>query len=292
MSQAVADSERLLQWFAPWSSCAVAFSGGVDSAVVACAAHRALGARAVAVTGNSASVAEGELEIARRVARQIGIRHEVLATHEFENPQYVRNAPDRCYHCKTELYDRMVDWLQQFHVEVVLNGANADDQYDYRPGLRAAAEHQVRSPLAECGLNKEQVRAVARLWELPVWDKPASPCLSSRVAYGEEVTPQRLAMIDGAERFLRERGFPVVRVRYHRGDLARVEVPEGEIDRVCEAELRRAMTEHFTALGFRCVTVDLSGFRSGNLNSLVSLVPLDTETSGTTSSTGDPADAS
>ena len=181
----------------------MAFSGGVDSAVVAKAAQFALGDRAVAVTGASASLAEGELEAARQLAREIGIRHEVLATGEFNDPNYTANPANRCYFCKTELYEQIEPLAQKARTGVIVNGANLDDAGDWRPGTAAAGEHQVRSPLAECGFTKADVRALAAKWQLSVSDKPASPCLSSRVAYGEEVTPERLQMIDCAEQLLR-----------------------------------------------------------------------------------------
>ena len=263
--------EQLLRNLRELESCAVAFSGGVDSAVVAKAACLALGDRAVAVTGVSFSLAAGELETARELARLIGIRHHVLNTEEFSQPQYLRNAPDRCYHCKTELYAQMERLLPQLAVRALVNGANADDAGDYRPGMQAAGEHCVRSPLLECGITKDEVRGLAAEWQLPVWDKPASPCLSSRVAYGQAVTPERLAMIDRAERFLRDRNFRVCRVRYHEGDLARVEVPSDDVPRLCELPLREEVEAELKQLGFRFVTIDLAGFRSGSLNSLVQI---------------------
>jgi len=255
-----------------YHSCAVAYSGGVDSAVVAKAAALALGDRAVAITGSSDSLAEGELESARELASLIGIRHLVLETDEFSNSKYTRNDLDRCYHCKTELYTRIAVRLEQFNVAVVCNGANADDSSDYRPGMVAAAQHKVRSPLAECGLHKKDVRELAAYWELPVWDKPATPCLSSRVAYGEEVTPDRLQMIDRAEQLLRTHNFGNVRVRYHRGDMARLEVPLQEISRFLQGDLRVRLVAELKALGFRFVTLDLEGFRTGSLNQLIKLV--------------------
>ena len=263
--------ERMLSTIASWQSCAVAFSGGVDSAVVAKAAQRALGDRALAVTGVSPSLAEGELQSARSLAELIGIRHEVIHTQEFASEDYTRNAADRCYYCKTELYTQMDQLIERFQVAVAVNGANVDDLGDYRPGLQAAGEHQVRSPLADCGINKAEVRQLARHWQLPVWDKPAAPCLSSRVAYGEEVTPQRLRMIDQAEMYLRGLGLREVRVRFHPGDLARVEVPSAEIARLLDDVAREELVRHLQSLGFKFVTLDLMGFQSGSLNRLVQL---------------------
>jgi uncharacterized protein len=265
----VAKRDRLLELMAEFGSCAVAFSGGVDSAVVAKAAQLALGDNAVLVTGTSAALAASEMEIAREVAALVGLRHVEVATEEFDNPSYVANAPDRCYHCKSELYSQLDRLAEQAGMRVVVNGANADDLGDYRPGMQAAAEHRVRSPLAECGITKQEVRELAAAWGLPVAEKPASPCLSSRVAYGQAVTPDRLAMIDRAERFLRSLGFRELRVRYHEGDMARIEVPVEEIREFHDAELRSSVVAELNRLGFKFVTLDLSGFRSGNLNRLI-----------------------
>ncbi len=190
-----------------YGSCAVAFSGGLDSTVLAKAAQLALGDRAVAVTGRSASMAGGELDEAAELARQIGIRHEVVETGELSIPAYRANQADRCYHCKTELFAQVEEVAKRLGVAVVADGSNRDDLGDYRPGRKAAGEKNVKSPLAECGFSKAEIRQLAEAWGLPIWDKPATPCLSSRIAYGEEVTPERLAMIDRAERFLRDRGF-------------------------------------------------------------------------------------
>lgn len=270
-----AKRDRLLALLASYGSCAVAFSGGVDSAVLAKAAQLALGELAIAVTGVSASLAAGELDEARRVAALIGIRHEVLRTDELAQPQYAQNNPDRCYHCKTELYTQLEGLAERLQVAVVVNGANADDVGDYRPGMRAATEHRVASPLLECGFSKGDVRQLAAEWNLPVWNKPASPCLSSRVAYGEEVTPERLAMIDRAEQFLHAAGLSELRVRYHKGDLARIEVPLSDLPRLCDEAFRRELLGQFKSLGFKYVTLDLAGFRSGSLNELLPLVQID-----------------
>jgi uncharacterized protein len=181
----------------------------------------------------------------------------------------VANNPDRCYHCKTELYSQLGRLKQRLDVEVVVNGANADDLGDYRPGMRAATEHAVLSPLSECGLTKQEVRLLAASWDLPVAEKPATPCLSSRVAYGLQVTPERLSRIDRAEEFLRSLGLHELRVRLHADDLARIEVPVAEISKLSEPEVRRSIVEYFEQLGFKFVTLDLAGFRSGGFVKLV-----------------------
>jgi uncharacterized protein len=269
MSCVTTQRDQLLERLATYHSCLVAFSGGVDSAVVAKAARVALGDNCVAVTGTSPSLAAGELDQAASVARAIGIRHETIATGEFDNPAYTQNASDRCFHCKSELYALLRKAADQGGIRVIANGANQDDLSDYRPGMQAARQFGVRSPLADCRFTKADVRALALLWELPVWNKPASPCLSSRVAYGQEVTPERLAMIDRAEQFLRGHGFSPVRVRYHRGDLARIELEPQAVQRACREDFRAELIRHLRSLGFRFVTLDLQGFRSGSLNTLV-----------------------
>jgi uncharacterized protein len=261
--------DRLLTILRSYGSCAVAFSGGVDSAVVAKAATLALGNSAVLVTGQSAALAHGELEAARELAELIGARHVVVQTDEFANSSYTANGADRCYHCKSELYEQVGDLAARLGVNVIANGANADDLGDYRPGMRAADEHGVRSPLAECGFTKRDVRDLAAEWALPVADKPASPCLSSRVAYGEEVTPERLAMIDRAERLLRSYGLRELRVRYHAGDMALIEVPLDKLSELCEPAVREEIVGELRRLGFKFVTLDLAGFRSGGLNQLI-----------------------
>jgi len=262
-------ADRLVAFIAQFQSCIVAYSGGVDSAVVAKAAHLALGDRAIAITGVSASLAAGELEAAERIAAAIAIRHQILHTDELSQPEYLQNAPDRCFHCKTELYTQLKREATRLGVSTILNGANVDDLGDFRPGMSAADQHAVRSPLAECGLEKAAVRAVARHWGLEVWDKPATPCLSSRVAYGLEVTPERLARIDAAEQVLRSQGLGVVRVRVHENELARLEVPLPAIARLCDDGVRETVVARLRELGFGYVTLDLEGFRSGSFQQLV-----------------------
>jgi uncharacterized protein len=263
------ERERLVQALRGYGRVAVAFSGGIDSTVVARAAFEALGGQTVAVTAVSDSLASGELEEAEALARQIGIRHRIIRTEEFADPNYLRNNPDRCYFCKSELYGRLSSLRQELDVDVIASGANADDAGDHRPGMRAASENGVRHPLLECGLTKEAVRNLARAWGLPTWDKPATPCLSSRIAYGEEVTPERVHMIDEAEQWLRQQGLRLLRVRYHKGDLARIEVPVEELPRLAAPAVSVNLVAAFRALGFKFVTLDLEGFRSGSLNTLI-----------------------
>jgi len=261
--------DRLLALIESYGSCAVAFSAGVDSTVVAKAAQLALGDKALAVTGDSPSLAEGELDEARRLAKLIGIRHRVIRTDEQNQPEYVRNAPDRCYHCKTELFTKIAKMLDELGVAVIVSGANADDAGDYRPGMKAAREQRVRSPLLECGITKAELRELAAQWELPVWDKPAMPCLASRIAYGVEATPERMSMVDDAERYLRSLGFREVRVRYHHGDVARIEVPADAVPSLCQSPRREEVIAQLKLAGFKFVSLDLEGFRSGSLNTLV-----------------------
>jgi uncharacterized protein len=260
----VARRERLLDILRGYGRLAVAYSGGVDSAVVAQAAH-------IAVTAASESLASGELEEAQALAKQIGIAHRVIRTEEFADPNYLRNNPDRCYFCKSELYGRLEGLKDALGVDAIASGANLDDQGDHRPGMRAAGEHGVRHPLQEAGLTKAHVRALAKAWGLPTWDKPATPCLSSRIAYGEEVSAEKVRMVDEAESWLRRRGLRLLRVRYHKGDLARIEVPIEELAGLADAEVRRELVPAFKALGFKFVTLDLEGFRSGSLNTLIPL---------------------
>jgi uncharacterized protein len=243
----------------------VAFSGGVDSSVVAAIAHRALGDRALAVTAVSPAVAAGELDGARRVAHHIGIAHETVSTDELARPGYRANGRDRCYFCKTELYDVLAELAAARGYPVLLSGANADDAGDWRPGLRAAAEHGVRHPLLEHGVTKEQVRALARHLALPSADKPATPCLASRIPYGTAVDPATLAQIDRAERAVRDLGFPVLRVRHH-GILGRVEIAQEDLDHALqrEPEIARAVKQ----AGYAHAVVDREPFRSGRLNAV------------------------
>jgi uncharacterized protein len=247
-------------------SAVVAFSGGVDSAVVLAAAVRELGARALAVTGRSASIAQSEVDNAIRVAKEIGARHEIIETREFDNPSYRTNAPDRCYHCKDELYSRLVEVARTRGFAWVTDGCNADDglsPLDRRPGQAAAKRLGVRSPLAETGIGKEEVRAIASLYSLTVWNKPATPCLSSRVPHGTRIEIDDLRRIDLAERYLRASGFATVRVR-HYGAAARIEVPTRDLEKL--HAVRQRIAQALRSVGYERTEIDPRGYRTGSLN--------------------------
>ncbi|MEC7354926.1 MAG: ATP-dependent sacrificial sulfur transferase LarE [Planctomycetota bacterium] len=262
---------RLVDFMKSMQHCVVAYSGGVDSAVVAKIAALVLGERAKAVMAVSPSVAAGEVESAKKLAEEIGIDFHLIHTSEMEDPRYLKNDERRCYYCKQGLYLALKEFVREFPHTTIANGTNTDDLGDYRPGLEAARELRVVSPLVEAGLNKQNVRQLAKQWNLSVWDKPATPCLSSRIAYGESVTPERLRMVDQAETYLRSLGFRELRVRYHAGDLARIEIPQGEVSRFATLAEDKKIVNRFQDLGFRFVTLDLVGFRSGSLNSLVQI---------------------
>lgn len=262
---------NLINTIKPMGEVVVALSGGVDSAVVAKAAHLALGDRALAMTADSPSVPRQDIEAAKRLATSIGLRHEIVATAEFDNPDYLKNAGDRCYFCKSELYETILKRLPKLHGPVVCSGANLDDLGDYRPGLQAAKEKGIRHPLQEAGLGKKEVRELAHYWNLEVWDKPASPCLSSRIAPGVAVSAERTARIEKAEIYLKNMGIKDCRVRLHQDELARIELPLEEMSRFATDEFRKNLSEYFHALGFRFITLDMNGLKSGSLNSLVPL---------------------
>jgi uncharacterized protein len=266
-------AEQLVARLRSYGPCAVAFSGGVDSAVVAMAAFLAHGHNAVAVTAVSPSLARTDRDFAANEAMAIGIPHIEVETHEFTRPEYRRNSGDRCFFCKDTLYSATQALLQSLPAQIIVNGANQDDLGDHRPGMQAAAQHRVKSPLIEEGLGKQKVRAIAAFWNLQARDKPAAPCLASRIAYGVEVTAERVARIEQAEAFLKNLlACDELRVRLEQAELARIELPLDHISKLLTQPLRQTVTQHLRNLGFRSVTLDLEGFRSGNLNAL--LVPL------------------
>lgn len=242
----------------------VGFSGGVDSAVLTRVAYETLGERVLAVTADSPSLPRRELRQAEELARQIGVRHLVIQTDEVRDPRYAANPPDRCYYCKTTLFSRLRTLAAAYHLPWVAYGENLDDQDDYRPGARAAAEYGVRAPLREAGLTKAAIRALARHYGLPVWDKPALACLGSRFPYGASITPEKLAQVEAAEEILWTLGLRQCRVRHH-GDLARIEVEPEDMPLVM-ARAAEVAQRIRTVAGFRYVTLDLAGYRRGSFN--------------------------
>ncbi|HEY8493399.1 MAG TPA: ATP-dependent sacrificial sulfur transferase LarE [Myxococcota bacterium] len=246
----------------------VAFSGGVDSSYLAWAAHRALGAGALAVTAVSPSYPAAHRRVAEEVVRTVGLRHRFVETHEMERPAYRANAPDRCYHCKSELFEVLGALRDELGFDAVAYGVNTDDTGDFRPGHRAAAERGVLSPFLDVGLSKAEIRALSRAAGLPTADLPASACLSSRLPYGTEVTPERLAQVEEGEERLRALGFRQVRLRHH-GELARIEVAPGELPHALDPAVARAIVAAIKPLGFRYVSLDLEGYRTGSLNEVL-----------------------
>ena len=248
----------------------VAFSGGVDSSYLAWSAHRALGDGALAVTAVSPSYPESHREMAERIVRDFGIPHRFVETHEMENADYRANRADRCYHCKTELFDVLDRLVADLGYDAVAYGVNTDDTGDFRPGHRAAAEHRVLSPFLEAELSKNEIRALSREARLPTAELPASACLSSRLPYGTEVTPERLEQVEKGEAALRALGFAQVRLRHH-GELARIEIDPSELARALDPRMATRIVAAVKPLGFRYVSLDLEGYRTGSLNEVLFL---------------------
>ena len=249
-------------------SVVVAYSGGADSAYLAWAAQHALGEEALAITADSASLPESHKRDAEAFARKHGIRHEYIETREFSNPDYVKNDRDRCFHCKDELFTRLDELARARGIEYVIYGVNVDDLGDYRPGQRAAKLHQAKAPLVDAGLTKAEIRELSRRAGLETWDRPASACLSSRIPYGTPVTIQNMKTVELGEEAIRELGFRQFRVRFH-GDVVRIEIAPGELDRAMSVDMARRFTAIFKPLGFHYVTLDLEGYRQGSLNFLL-----------------------
>ena len=256
---------NLINCLKSYGSVAVAFSGGVDSTLLLKAAHDALGANAVAVTAAIEAVPERELEAAQAFCAALGVRHIIVQPDVMRLPGFYTNPPDRCYHCKKQIFSALSKAARASGAAVVAEGSNLDDEGDYRPGLRAIAELDVKSPLREAGLTKAMIRALSRELGLDTWDKPSCACLASRFAYGERITQEGLRRVDAAEAFLHDLGFRQVRVRVH-GELARVEAEPGDILRLAAPEMRAQLDAKLRALGFAYVTLDLQGYRTGSMN--------------------------
>src|ERR1041385_3471479 len=264
----VTKEERLREIFRELDSVIVAYSGGVDSSYVAYVANAELGPRAVCITGQSASLPEYQRGEVDHVVQKFGFKHEVIQTEELENPGYRANNPDRCFFCKDELYTKLESVARTRGISSIVDGSTIDDLGDYRPGRRAASQHAVRSPLIEAGLTKSEVRELSRRATLPTWDKPASPCLSSRIAYGTTVTIERSSKVDRGEEILREFGFREFRVRHH-DQLVRIEIAPAEIDRVLRREVFDDWARRFRELGLKYVPLDLQVFRGGSINKVL-----------------------
>lgn len=265
-----ARQEKLFSILRDLGEVIVAYSGGTDSAYLAWAAHRVLGDRAVAVTADSASIPESHKRDAEAFARQFGIRHEYVETHEFDNPAYAANNPDRCFHCKDELFSVLEAIGSERGTTHIIYGVNRDDLGDYRPGQNAAKLHEVKAPLVEAGLTKAEIRELSRLAGLPTWDRPASACLSSRIPYGTPVTKETIRTVEVGEEAIKALGFRQFRVRFH-GELVRLEISREELPRAFSPEMAQRFVEIFKPLGFHYVTLDLEGYRQGAMNEVLDL---------------------
>jgi uncharacterized protein len=246
----------------------VAYSGGTDSAYLAWAAHQALGAGALAVTADSASIPESHKRDAEQFVARFGISHEYIETYEFENPDYVKNDPNRCFHCKDELFTRLEAIGRERAIPHIIYGVNVDDLGDYRPGQNAARQHQVNAPLVDAGLTKAEIRELSRFAGLPTWDRPASACLSSRIPYGTPVTIQNVKTVEVGEEELKALGFRQFRVRFH-GEVVRIEIAREEMEKALTLEMAGKLTAIFKKLGFKYVTLDLEGYRQGSMNEVL-----------------------
>lgn len=262
--------DKLKNYIRELGSLAVGFSGGVDSTLLLCVAHEVLGDKAIAVTGAEASVPERELEEAKEFCIKRGIRHIICRVNPLMDERVRKNGPDRCYFCKHGIFSEIIKLAHENGIEYVAEGSNMDDLGDYRPGLRAVDELSVKSPLREAGLNKAEIRMISKAMGLPTWSKPAYACLASRFVYGEEITEEKLRMVDQAEQFLIEHGFLEERVRMH-GNIARIEVPAKDIPRLAEEGLRNEVYERFKEIGFMYVTLDMRGYRMGSMNETLNL---------------------
>ncbi|MDE3198711.1 MAG: ATP-dependent sacrificial sulfur transferase LarE [Acidobacteriota bacterium] len=271
MSGIAGKQERLVGLLRDMRHVIVAYSGGTDSAYLAWAAHRALGANAVAITADSASIPASHKRDAEEFARRFGIRHEYVATHEFENPDYVKNDANRCFHCKDELFTVLEQVGRERGYDNIVYGVNKDDLGDYRPGQRAAKLHQVKAPLVDADLTKAEIRELSRIAGLPTWDRPAAACLSSRIPYGTAVTIQNIRTVEAGEEEIKALGFRQFRTRFH-GELVRIEIAKDELPKALDPEVARAFTTIFKKLGYKYVTLDLEGYRQGSLNEVLTTI--------------------
>lgn len=262
--------ERLFAILRELDRVIVAYSGGTDSAYLAWAARQALGERALAITADSPSIPESHKRDAADFARQFGLRHEVIPTYEFDNPDYVKNDASRCFHCKDELFARLEEIGRERGIPTIVYGVNVDDLGDYRPGQNAAKLHQVKAPLVEAGLTKAEIRELSRQAGLPTWDRPAAACLASRIPYGTPVTIQNIRQVELGEEEMRALGFRQFRVRYHE-KLVRLEIARDEMERAFSLEMAGKLTAIFRKLGFQYVALDLEGYRQGSLNEVLPL---------------------
>lgn len=260
--------ERLFEVLRGMDTVMVAYSGGADSAYLAWAARQVLGDKALAVTADSPSIPASHKRDAEQFARDFAIRHEYIATREFENPDYAKNDSNRCFHCKDELFNRLEELGRERGIQHIVYGVNRDDLGDYRPGLKAASQHRVNAPLVEAGLNKAEIRELSRRAGLPTWDRPAAACLSSRIPYGTPVTIENIRQVEAGEEELKALGFRQFRTRFH-GELVRIEVARDEMPRALSMEMAGQLTQIFRKLGYRYVTLDLAGYRQGSLNEVL-----------------------